>query len=107
MRNGNIQYLNTLIGKQETKDMIGLDRDYIHTSDEFRKCHNFLLGKYDITFMNNCDYWSQVSGNIYYKGDEFICHITGIFYNDNGDWGGDFDGYLKLLEESLYEKYEF
>jgi len=79
----------------------------ISTSDEFRTYHNLLLQKYDITFENNCDYWAQVTGNIYEKEGECICHITGIFYDEDGDWNGDLYGYLRLLEKSLYEKYRF
>jgi len=87
---------NTVLGKVS-----------INTSDEFIKYHNIILEKYGITFENNCHFWSKVTGNIYEKEDEFICHITGIFYNQVGDWEGDLEGYLRLLEESLYEKYGF
>lgn len=95
--------------KEETKPELYtlLGSVFISTSDEFRKYHNLLLQKYDITFLNNVDYWAQVTGNIYEKEDDFICHITGIYYDQDGDWNGDLDGYLRMLEKALYEKYRF
>lgn len=79
----------------------------IEDSATFREYHNKLLNKYEVEFENNCDYWARVTGNIYSKNDEFICHIKGIVYDEYGDWFGNLDGYLKLLEKSLIDKFGF
>ena len=73
----------------------------IDNSDDFRIKHNQLLSEYGVTFENNCDFMPGVTGNIYRKEDDFVCHIKGIRYDDEGDWYGDLDGYLKLLEKEL------
>jgi hypothetical protein len=79
----------------------------IDDSKTFREYHNQLLSKYEIEFENNCDYWAVVTGNIYSKGEKFVCHIKGIKYDEDGDWVGDLDGYLKLLEKTLAEEFGF
>jgi hypothetical protein len=93
----------TVINKETKDQYIVLPSHLITTSDEFRKYHNILLQKYNVTFKNNVDYPSFVTGNIYEKGDDFICHITGICYDEAGNWNGDLDGYLRMLEDALYE----
>lgn len=77
------------------------------TSDEFRKLHNKLLRKYEITFINDCDCTPHVTGNIYYKEDLYICHVKGIYYNENHDWQGALESYLKLLKDILIDYFKF
>ena len=72
-------------------------------SEEFRKEHNRILSQYGITFMNNCDFIGAVTGNIYHKDDEFICHIVGISYDRDGDWQGRLEEYLVELESAVRE----
>ncbi len=73
------------------------------TSDEFRNLHNKLLHKYGITFINDCDCIPHVTGNIYHKEDLYICHIRGIYYNEEHDWCGALESYLILLKNILID----
>ena len=76
------------------------------TKEEFSTRHKAIITKYDVCFCDNCDMKSMVNGFIYYKnppnsGGKFVCHIRGIYYDDIIGMGGDFEGYLELLEDTL------
>ncbi len=82
-----------------------LPEEEITDSETFREYHNRLLSDYAVEFENDCDLWSAVRGNIYSKDDKFIIKVTGIYYDKTGDWDGDLDGYLRMLEKELFDWY--
>lgn len=67
---------------------------------EFWTAHVAIMSDNVLAYEDNVDLWSMMTGYIYYKDNVNIGSVTGIQYNRDGDaLEGDFEGYLKNLQE--------
>lgn len=77
--------------------------------EEFIESMNQLRRKYDFCIVEDCDLWSLMTGFLFYRNEnseKLFAHITGVRYsNDGSKLEGDFNGFLKLLEEAVNEEY--
>lgn len=80
------------------------------TGNDFNKKFCDLQSKYNFWFEPNCDLWSLVTGFLFYRNESDVTpmfSISGIEYDRNGKLIGDFDLFIKTLEESLAEEFKF
>lgn len=78
------------------------------TREEFIERHQEIIKQYNVCFDDDCDLWSAVRGFIYYDGKpdddgKSMLQLSGLFYNEDGLIDGDFEGYIKILEEELFK----
>jgi hypothetical protein len=76
---------------------------------EFIDKMNALKRKHDFCIQDDCDLWSIMQGFLFfrdYKSEKPFAHITGVRYKRDGSGlEGDFEGVLKLMNESVDAEY--
>lgn len=76
---------------------------------DFESQFNELKNKYGVSWEWNCDIESLADGILFYKSEDEknpFCSITGIGYDRDGNFGGDLEGFIKIMKSEFKKEYE-
>ena len=78
--------------------------------EQFHMEFNRLRVKYNLIWEWDCDLQSLITGMVFYKkveDEKPFCHIQGIYVDKEFNLTGDFEGFIRLLEEVTKDEYGY